>query len=107
MTPLCPLCGKSYTTIVHKGIEVYLCRKCKVFIRTDDPCVPLGGADVSYEDDEEDMQCVVCRAKMRMFFRSDGYVKGVCTNHLCKAVLESDRPDDGAEMAERTRNRLC
>ena len=50
--------------------------------------------DNAQHEDEEDVDCPVCRAKMLVFMRSDGYIKAKCTARTCGAIVESDVPED-------------
>jgi hypothetical protein len=93
LTPLCPLCGDPFRLVVKNQEKWFTCWKCEICILTNDVCVGKWNDNTTPED-TDDLLCPVCRAKMKMFTRSDGYVKAVCPSRTCKAVVESDVPED-------------
>lgn len=92
-TPVCPLCDKRMVEIQFKKAWWYVCHSCQISILTNDIFVGKWNDDAATEDGE-DTNCPVCRAKMRVFMRSDGYAKCKCTSKTCGATIESDIPDE-------------
>ncbi|HDY86565.1 MAG TPA: hypothetical protein ENH82_00435 [bacterium] len=87
--PNCPLCDKKMLRTVWEGVDFYYCRLDVVAIRKDDPNIDQWKNYVP--EDSNAIICSVekCRAKMNFFFRSDGFMKAVCSNPRCRAAVET------------------
>lgn len=85
--PECPLCGKKFhvsLVINPDGSRTMTCKKCNIWINTNDPCV-----NKWYVIDENfKVTCPRpgCEEKMNHFVRSDGYMKAKCPK--CGAGME-------------------
>ncbi len=99
--PECPLCSKKFDLIQHSdhGLtrDFYVCKLDKVAIMTTDPMV---GHWNDHKDLESNLEipCVVCKDKMNLFCRSDGYMKAVCPK--CKASVALSAVADGHYYTE-------
>lgn len=95
--PDCPLCKKPFErAAVHAGgAEYFFCRKDKITIFVNDPMIEKW-TDIDPETGEP-IPCSnpKCREKMRIFCRSDGYIKAVCPNKRCGAEIETQAAPDG------------
>ncbi len=95
--PPCPLCLKMYERArTHIGQEYYFCRKDGVVIFCNDPYLNKG------PNEDEPIICPDndCDEKMRLFMRSDGYMKALCPNPKCAASIETGEMPDANLIAE-------
>ncbi len=97
--PECPLCEKKFEMKqLPSGRNFYVCKPCEVAIDVKDPMV--GRWKENFDPDGEQTIHIPCpnpkcRTKMRMFCRSDQYMKAVCPNPKCGAVVETEEMPDG------------
>lgn len=73
--PECPLCFKQMREIVTQYGQYYCCLEefCMISIKKNDPCCGRWR-----EKPENAPTCQFCGKKMRMFFRSDRFMKVQC-----------------------------
>lgn len=85
--PYCPLCDKKMREIFTRKGMVYVCGEidCMISIYAKDPCIEKWRT-------VEAMKCQFCAKPMKMFFRSDGFLKAVCKDpsHNPYAIMRGD-----------------
>ncbi|MCP4989722.1 MAG: hypothetical protein GY928_27800 [Colwellia sp.] len=98
--PDCPLCKKPFERASAYGVEYLFCRKDKIQILPNDPMIkhwsnvdPETGEGVPCTNEK-------CHGEMRVFTRSDGYMKSVCPNPKCGAAIETEQLPDANLITE-------
>ena len=93
--PPCPLCEKPFERAAVRDTHYFFCRKDKILIFGDDPLLhqqtsvdPLTGEMIPCSNP-------ACDEKMRVFTRSNGYMKALCPNKRCGAEIEGNPMPDG------------
>jgi hypothetical protein len=85
--PYCPLCDKRMREIFTRKGMVYSCTEidCMVSIRAKDPAITRWRT-------VDAMRCQFCSKPMRMFFRSDGFLKAWCKDesHHPYCIMRGD-----------------
>lgn len=87
--PNCPLCDKKMERTVWQNVGFYFCRVDVVAIRIDDPNINLWKDYTPEDPDALICNIKTCQAKMNFFFRTDGFMKAVCSNPRCRAAVET------------------
>jgi len=96
--PPCPLCLKMYErAMTIQGGEYFFCRKDQVVIFCNDPYLN----QVPKEEEEIPCSNEKCSEKMRLFMRSDGYMKAVCPSKFCGVGIETGEMPDANLIAEK------
>jgi len=85
--PYCPLCDKKMREVFTRKGMVYSCTEidCMVSIRAKDPCIQRWRT-------VDAMRCQFCAKPMKMFFRSDGFLKAKCEDksHHPYSIMRGD-----------------
>lgn len=85
--PYCPLCGKRMREIWRRDKCYFICseRDCMISIAKKDPCIRKW-------DEVTPMKCQFCGKPMKMFFRSDGFMKTICRDrsHHPYSIMRGD-----------------
>jgi len=85
--PYCPLCDKKMREIFTRKGMAYVCGEidCMISIYAKDPCIQRW-RNVS------PMTCQFCAKPMKMFFRSDGFLKAICKDesHHAYSIMRGD-----------------
>jgi hypothetical protein len=85
--PHCPLCDRRMREIFTRKGMVYICPEidCMISIYAKDPCIEKWRT-------VKPMLCQFCKKPMKMFFRSDGFMKMQCwdKSHNPYQVMRGD-----------------
>ncbi len=101
--PECPLCEKKFEMKqLPSGRNFYVCKPCDIAIDVKDPMV--GRWKENFDPDGEHSTKIPCpnrkcRSQMRMFCRSDEYMKAVCPK--CGSEMETNEMPDGAYLVRK------
>jgi len=85
--PYCPLCDKRMREIFTRKGMIYVCEEidCMVSIHAKDPCIQKWRS-------VSPLTCQFCSKPMKMFFRSDGFLKAICRDksHKSYSIMRGD-----------------
>jgi len=79
--PQCPLCMEMYSYVMYGGMKVYMCERCRTFIREDDRFLN-DLLDSNFED-----ECPLCGTMLRYFRKDNGYYRLQCPRCLFKEEM--------------------
>lgn len=100
--PECPLCKKKFERKTLKGTsrEFYTCKPCNIAIDVKDPMVGRWFEDFDPDGDQTTkIPCPKCNGPMRMFCRSDEYMKASCPR--CHCEVETNEMPDGVYITKK------
>ncbi len=93
-TPNCPLCHNPMQLVRHKTELFFCCLRpaCEISINVKDPNIERWGV---YDAEMiKEILCPACEGDMNFFFRSDEYMKAMCTNPKCQTAIETESLPD-------------
>ncbi len=100
--PECPLCLKKFErkTLPGSPREFFRCKTCEVAIDVKDPMVGRWKENFDPDGDHSTkIPCPHCRNAMRMFCRSDEYMKSYCPK--CHTEVETNEMPDGVYLVKK------
>ncbi len=99
--PDCPLCKKPFEAAETLGKVYYFCRKDEIQIFANDPMMEKW-TNVDPETEEAISCCnPQCGSAMRVFTRSDGFMKAKCPEKRCGAEIATEAIPDAGMVTEK------